>query len=150
MVAPGTMLDVETKEFQLSASSYADGGFNGAAIFYQADLDKVQRKLSGVHVQMYVRFPCSVLTFYRSLPIRFAVRGCMSPPRDSRYLQNRVPDCWCYRNRSFLGFRPTPRDDRASGCSLGLLTCGKRGLRVCRPHHLRLRSNGQSPRSVVQ
>ncbi|KAI9464912.1 general amino acid permease 1 [Lactarius psammicola] len=47
------MLDVETKEFQFSASSYADGGFNGAAIFYQADLDKVQRKLSGVHVQMF-------------------------------------------------------------------------------------------------
>ncbi|KAH9080386.1 general amino acid permease 1 [Lactarius deliciosus] len=48
------MLDVETKEFQFPASSYADGGSNSTAIFYQADLDKVQRKLSGIHVQMYM------------------------------------------------------------------------------------------------
>ncbi|KAH9179374.1 general amino acid permease 1 [Lactarius sanguifluus] len=54
MEVPGTILDVETKEFQFPASSYADGGFNSTATFYQADLDKVQRKLSGIHVQMYI------------------------------------------------------------------------------------------------
>ncbi|KAH9041986.1 general amino acid permease 1 [Lactarius pseudohatsudake] len=53
MEPPGTMLDVETKEFQFPASSYAGGGSNSTAIFYQADLDKVQRKLSGIHVQMF-------------------------------------------------------------------------------------------------
>lgn len=76
MAAPGPKSDTETKEYQFSASSHVDGGFSGAAIFYQADLDKVQRKLSGVHIQMYVRSPCSVLTFYGSLAIRFAVRAC--------------------------------------------------------------------------
>ena len=31
---------------------------DSTASFYHADLDKVQRKLSGVHVQMYVRSRC--------------------------------------------------------------------------------------------
>ncbi|KAI9443348.1 general amino acid permease 1 [Lactarius indigo] len=53
MEALGTMLDAETKEFQVPVSSYADGGFSSTAVFYQADLDKVQRKLSGIHVQMF-------------------------------------------------------------------------------------------------
>lgn len=78
MVAAGTKSDKETKEYQLSAISDADGGFNGTAIFYQADRDKVQRKLSGIHVQMYVRSPCSVLTSYIFFAIRFAVCPCMS------------------------------------------------------------------------
>jgi len=42
----------------------------GAASFYHADLDKVQRKLSGVHVQMYVRsrFLCVCLFTVLSKP----------------------------------------------------------------------------------
>jgi hypothetical protein len=58
MVAPETKLDAEIKEHRFSTSSYADGGLNlsSVATFYQADLDKVQRKLNGVHVQMYVPF----------------------------------------------------------------------------------------------
>lgn len=86
MVAPETKLDAETKEHRFSTSSYADGGLNSSsAIFYQADLDKVQRKLNGVHVQMYVHSPCSALTFYGLLAIRFAVRACLFLPRDSRF-----------------------------------------------------------------
>ncbi|KAN0127424.1 Amino acid permease/ SLC12A domain containing protein [Lactarius tabidus] len=55
MVAPETKLDAEIKEHRFSTSSYADGGLNlsSVATFYQADLDKVQRKLNGVHVQMF-------------------------------------------------------------------------------------------------
>ncbi|KAH9065285.1 general amino acid permease 1 [Lactarius vividus] len=52
MEAPGTM---EIKRFQFPASSYADGGFDSTATFYQADLDRVQRKLSGIHVQIDYR-----------------------------------------------------------------------------------------------
>lgn len=37
------------------SSSGSPGIPGSAASFYRADLDKVQRKLSGVHVQMYVR-----------------------------------------------------------------------------------------------
>jgi hypothetical protein len=87
MVAPETKLDADTKEHRFSTSSYADGGLNlsSAAFFYQADLDKVQRKLNGVHVQMYVRSPCSVLTFYGPFAIRFAVRACLFLPRDARF-----------------------------------------------------------------
>ncbi len=72
MVAPGTVLDsdAETKKFRYSASSYPDGrspgSFNDTTAFYQAELDNVQRKLSGVHVQMYVRFPSAVHTFHPS------------------------------------------------------------------------------------
>ncbi|KAF8271957.1 general amino acid permease 1 [Lactarius quietus] len=53
MEVPETKLDADNKEYQLSTSPYADGGLSGATMFYQADLDKVQRKLSGVHAQMF-------------------------------------------------------------------------------------------------
>ncbi|KAI0304290.1 amino acid permease/ SLC12A domain-containing protein [Multifurca ochricompacta] len=57
MSSPKVALDVEVKDFRstnsFSAGSYP-GDSNSAASFYKADLDKVQRKLSGVHVQMYM------------------------------------------------------------------------------------------------
>lgn len=58
--------DMEVKGFQSADSSYCAGGpgasSDGTVSFYQADLDKVQRKLSGVHVHMYVSFPLSVIS----------------------------------------------------------------------------------------
>lgn len=55
--------DMDTKGFRSPDSSSVAGGpgasSDGTVSFYQADLDKVQRKLSGVHVHMYVRFPLS-------------------------------------------------------------------------------------------
>ncbi|KAI9508882.1 general amino acid permease 1 [Russula earlei] len=41
------------KDFQLSDKSSSDGASGASAKFYNADLDKVQRKLSGFHVQMF-------------------------------------------------------------------------------------------------
>jgi len=43
-----------------SSSSGNPGTSGSAASFYHADLDKGQRKLSGVHVQMYVRSRYSI------------------------------------------------------------------------------------------
>jgi len=55
MAAAGTKSDKETKEYQLSASSDVDGGFNSTAVL-----------------------------LYGFLAIRFAVCACMSLSRDSR------------------------------------------------------------------
>jgi hypothetical protein len=49
-------LDMGVKRFR-STDSTSDGSpeaSSSTAGFYQADLDKVERKLSGVHVHMYV------------------------------------------------------------------------------------------------
>ena len=52
----------DVKDFQFTHTPIDSGlaGSDGAASFYKADLDKVQRKLNGIHVQMYVRSPCLV------------------------------------------------------------------------------------------
>jgi hypothetical protein len=47
-----------------NSSSGSPGIPGSAASFYHADLDKVQRKLSGVHVQMYVRFRFLVVSLF--------------------------------------------------------------------------------------
>ncbi|KAI0247626.1 general amino acid permease 1 [Lactifluus subvellereus] len=47
---------LDVKDFR-STHTHTDsgpGGSDGAASFYKADLDKVQRKLNGIHVQMYI------------------------------------------------------------------------------------------------
>jgi hypothetical protein len=43
-----------------SSSSGNPGTSGRAASFYHADLDKGQRRLGGVHVQMYVRSRCLI------------------------------------------------------------------------------------------
>lgn len=63
-----TAFDMEVKGLQ-STDSSSDTGSPGAssggtASFYQADLDKVQRKLSGVHVHMYVKFSLSGISSF--------------------------------------------------------------------------------------
>ena len=60
--------DMEVKGFRSTDSSFYAGGHgassDGTASFYQADLDKVQRRLSGVHVHMYVSFPLSAVSSF--------------------------------------------------------------------------------------
>ena len=72
-----------------SSSSGGPGTSGSATSFYHAHLDKGQRKLSSVHVQMYVRsVPDALYRFLHSPVItRFAV--CVPPipgPREHRCL----------------------------------------------------------------
>jgi hypothetical protein len=67
----------EVKDFQFTQTSTESGrgGSVGGASFYKADLDRVQRKLNGIQVQMYVHPRCivNVRVSYGPLIIRFAV-----------------------------------------------------------------------------
>ena len=59
--------DTELKVFQsteITSDAGGPGVSDGTARFYQADLDKVQRKLSGVHVHMYVSFPLAGISSF--------------------------------------------------------------------------------------
>jgi len=51
-------LDMEVKGLQLADESSGGRGagasHSSTTEFYHANLDKVQRKLSGIHIQMYV------------------------------------------------------------------------------------------------
>jgi hypothetical protein len=62
-----TTFDTDVKAFpstEITSDRGDPGVSDGAARFYQVDLDKVQRKLSGVHIYMYVCFPLAGLSSF--------------------------------------------------------------------------------------
>lgn len=92
MSSSNVALDVGVKDAQSTTSSFIDGAgtSDGAANFYNAELDKVQRKLSGVHVQMYVRPRCPICLLHAPFIIRFAVRAFACPMLGERICVTRI------------------------------------------------------------
>jgi hypothetical protein len=98
MISSNIAFDEGTNGFRSteSPSSGSPGISGSTASFYHADLDKVQRKLSGVHVQMYVRSRFLVYVSLHSLVIiRFAV--CAT------YFGSRELRCIMYNSHQIAG-----------------------------------------------
>jgi hypothetical protein len=132
-MVPSHQVEPEAKGFP---SNHTTIDHNGVTAFYNEDLDRVQRRLNGIHVQMYVhpRLFCEGLLRSLHNQVRCEFFTCLKPGTSN--LQ-RALDRRCYWDWPFLRLRPASSNDRAIGCASSFLARRKCGFRV-RPVHLRL------------